>query len=195
MAPSKGEVTMKKAVILISSLLVLTVQAQELEVLNDLSLFGIGNPDLIPVQEDPGPNAEVINQTIHTKTITVEKDDFHFKWTTLGYGALTYKVIIPPLAAHTLFNHRNPGEEGPCLRSLRLNTATDFEGSSSGIEAPPQEISVTIKALNQYRINREKKICKVTMVEYVKTVINDEVFDHRYTKDMGYRYIDDCLLN
>lgn len=165
--------------------------------LNDLSpeIFDIiglgGDVNKIPVREEPGPDAEVIEKVVHSREVTTLIGAVKFKWTRLGYGALTHKVIIPQLAEYTLFNHRNDGEEGPCLRSDQKR----FPGLKPiDAEVPDQNqyVPISIKILNKYSINREKKICKVQMVEDVRTVINGEEFYHSYTKDMGYRFIEDC---
>lgn len=148
--------------------------------------FGnIGNPEFLPVEENPGPDAEVIEQLIHDKLIVLADSQVKMKWTSLGYGAVTEKVIIPELAAHTVFNHRNPGEEGPCLRSYRQLGATPLNPVN-------QDLVVSIQILNRYEMNRDKKICRVSMVEHVTTEIAGTEFSHSYTKPMGFRYIGDC---
>jgi len=150
-------------------------------------IFGdIGNPDLVPVQEDPGPNAEVIEKIIHEKTITIDGSTVSHKWTMLGYGQTTEKIIVPELANHTLFDHRNPGEEGPCLRSYNIFGQTQTPSIPSSFE-----IDITIS--NSYRIDRDRNICQVNMLEDVTTTIDGVEFSHRYSKDMGFRYIGDCL--
>jgi len=183
------------------------VSAQELDLEFEKIQVGLDGGDInkIPVREDPGPDAEVILQTVHEKEILVPRKDLSFKWTTLGYGARTHKVIVPQLAAHTLFNHRNPGEDGPCLRSNRRSFGGNFEPLPIFGELPvsPQpkpdpvvdtrgEISISITVSNEYLINREKNICKVRMVEDVRTTIEGEEFYHVYRKDMGFRFIADC---
>ena len=153
-----------------------------------------GDVNKIPVREEPGPDAEIIVQDVHSKTLTVPKSSVSFKWTELGYGIMTHKVIVPQLAAHTVFNHRNPGEDGPCLRSeSRFGFPRPVLPGTPVEEAPSnQDIEISIKIQNRYSINREKNICKVHIVEDVRTVIGDEEFYHVYSKDMGFRYIADC---
>lgn len=156
--------------------------------LDELLLFpggSVGNPELVPVKEDPGPNAEVIEQLIHDKVIEVDGAELSVKWTELGYGSITQKIIVPELARHTLFDHRNPGEEGPCLRSFAV-----FGAPNPTI---PEVVEIDIQISNLYRIDRDRKICQVSMVEDVRTVVEGIEFSHRYTKDMGFRYIEDCL--
>ncbi|MGH1468435.1 MAG: hypothetical protein ACRBBP_06110 [Bdellovibrionales bacterium] len=160
----------------------------ELSIGNNLGLgdiFGLGgDPTKVPVEEDPGKDAEVIKEAVHSKEIRVAKENVSFKWTGLGYGQLTEKVIVPELAKHTLFNHRNRGEDGPCLRSYR------FPGAGS--IKPTSDVVIDIVISNQYEINREKNICRVSMVEDVKTIINGVELSHTYKKPMGFRYIEDC---
>ena len=145
------------------------------------------DPDLVINEGDPGPDALEVIALVHDKNIVMESSEFKIKWTTLGYGAITEKVIVPELAKHTVFNHRNNGEEGPCLRSYRMP-------GDEPIEAP-QSLLVNIQIKNQYLINEEKRICKVAMLEVVKTEISGTMFEHVYSKDMGFRHIDDCLNN
>lgn len=162
-----------------------------------------GDITKVPIEKEPGVNSVQISQIIHNKQIEVDQNAISFKWTTLGYGANTHKVIVPELAFHTLFNHRNPGEDGPCLRSDRLkfhNLIMDKDGKVlEQISSPNQlnmnvgeSIRISIKILNNYIIDRLENVCKVQMVEDVRTVINGEEFYHVMTKDMGYRFIEDC---
>lgn len=173
-------------------------KANASEVLATFLIPGLGNPAFVPVTEDPGVDAEVIEEVVHSKKIVIAKEDLKFKWTTLGYGSMTEKVIVQDLAAHTLFNHRNPGEDGPCLRSFRQRQPLIFNTGgtvTSPITNPADangDITVQIQILNKYTMNREKNICKVNMVEHVSTVIGGIEFSHTYQKDMGHRYIGDC---
>lgn len=195
-------------IILITAVMILSVSlnsfASEQELQNEEFLVMIAGGDIskIPLREDPGPQSEVILQTIHTKELSVLAKDISFKWTGLGYGAMTHKVIVPELAGHTVFNHRNPGEDGPCLRSDRrmfagvgIPVLPNRDGSMPILDPhQSQEIVISVKIQNQYSINRDKGICKVQMVEDVRTSIDGEVFYHVYKKDMGFRYIEDCPL-
>ncbi len=180
---------MKKTILAAMILLMGAVShGVELNIGSDLGLGDIfnlgGDPTKVPVEEDPGRDAEVIKEVVHSKEITVARENVSFKWTELGYGQLTEKVIVPELAKHTLFNHRNPGEDGPCLRSYR------FPGSDR--IKPDGDVVINIEILNKYEINREKNICRVSMVEDVRTVIGGVELSHTYTKPMGFRYIEDC---
>jgi hypothetical protein len=165
-----------------------------------LIIINGGDINKVPVREEPGADAEVIHQVVHSKTISVLESEISFKWTELGYGAMTHKMIVPQLAAHTLFNHRNDGEDGPCLRSDRRVFGGEAEfpfptppGEKKPIdELPDREISILIRVMNKYSINRENGICKVQMVEDVRTTVGFEEFYHTYTKDMGFRFIEDC---
>lgn len=147
------------------------------------------NPDLFPVLEEPGADADYVEEVVHSKVIQIPADSLKFKMTTLGYGVLTHKVIVPELASHTLFNHRNPGEEGPCLAEEA------FIASPSPVLAPGTKVSIVIQVKNGYRINRETGACKVQMIEDVRTLVDDNMtveFSHTYSQDMGFRYIGDC---
>ena len=158
----------------------------DLDLLNDFLIGQGGDPALVPVEEDPGPNAIVVEETVHDKLIVLEDFKVKLKWTALGYGQMTEKVIVPELAKHTVFNHRNPGEEGPCLRSFRTFGQTELEHEGA--------LEISIKILNRYEMNVDKKICRVTIVEDVMTLIDGVEFSHVYTKPMGFRYIDDCPM-
>lgn len=163
------------------TLLLTTGIAHSADTFNDILLPGDdrGNPDLVPVRENPGPNAETIKESIHSKT--VELNVTGYKVTRLGYGTPTAKILVPDLAKHTLFNHRNDGEDAPCLA-----------GFGFGVPQTPAPAEITIKISNEYRINREKKICQVFLVEDVDTTMDGQTFFHTKVKDMGFRYIGDC---
>jgi len=178
-----------KKIILIAALVLSQhgAMANEAGSLSDLFPGSVINPEFVINEGDPGPDALEIETLIHDKNIVMESSEFKIKWTELGYGAITEKVIIPELANHTVFNHRNNGEEGPCLRSYRMQGDDPIE--------EPQSLLVNIQIKNQYLINEEKRICKVSMVEVVSTEISGTVFEHVYSKDMGFRYINDCLKN
>lgn len=186
---NKGE-HMKKLSILLTIFIASQAQANDFPIepiFPDTPIFGdLGNPELFPVEEDPGSNAEIIEKVVHSKTVYIDGSTVSHKWTMLGYGQTTEKIIVPDLANHTLFNHRNPGEEGPCLRSYNIF-------GQSQTPTIPDSFTIDITILNSFRVNRERGICQVNMVEDVITVIDGVEFTHRYSKDMGYRYIEDCL--
>ena len=151
-----------------------------------LPIFNNFNPELVPVRENPGSNAERVSQVLHEKSFLVSGENLSIKWTKLGYGNITEKVIVHELANHSMFNHRNDGEEGPCLRTYRLP-------GSEGIKIDANtDYEVNIQVSNLYRINREKKICQVFMVEDVELEIGNVKFVHQNRKDMGFRFIGDC---
>lgn len=168
--------------------LLVILGAQSVVANEDLNLtpsFPNFNPEFEIIEEDPGPDALIKDETIHKKTLVIDGTKTKVKWTELGYGMITEKIIIPELAGSTVFNHRNSGEEGPCLRSFRFMGAEAIN--------MPEEFSVDISIMNRYEINEEKVVCRVTMIEDVETVIEGVSFVHTYSKPMGFRHPDDCL--
>ncbi len=194
------------------------VQAQELTS-SEISIIKFNGGDLtkVPVRQEPAQGSDIINEVIHSKTIQLDRSEVTFKWTALGYGSMTHKVIIQELTKHTVFNHRNDGEDGPCLKSDKLFFSDGNNTLPNEIIFEPQDsvadlnsnpdpklinpklqkgqdamIEVSIQIKNRYIIDRPKKICKVLMVEDVRTIIDSEEFYHVKTQDMGFRLIDDC---
>lgn len=149
------------------------------------SRWDLPNPDFIKKKESPWPGAEQIYQTIHRKEVELQFDSF--KVTTLGYGASTPKVISLDLAKHTVLDHRNEGEAGPCL------AGSFFPGSFSA-QFPLKEL-VTIELRNRYDINRERGVCQVILEEIVTVEIDGKEFSHHLSQDMGHRLISDCLIS
>lgn len=202
MKKQKNSIINKLSSFLVMIVFVTNSMALTVDELDFIEMNG-GDITKVPIEKEPGVDAVQISEIIHSKEIEVDQKEISFKWTTLGYGANTHKVILPELASHTLFNHRNPGEDGPCLRSDRLkfnNLIMDKDGKViEQISSPDQlnlivsdSIKISIKILNNYIIDRLENVCKVQMVEDVRTVINGEEFYHVMAKDMGYRFIEDC---
>ena len=108
--------------------------------------------------------------------------------TALGYGAMIPKVISLELAKHTLLDHRNIGEAGPCLAGFSLGSA------GLGVKFPLRE-TVKIELRNRYDINHERGVCQVALEEFVEGEIDGQLFTHLLTKDMGHRFIDDCTIS
>jgi hypothetical protein len=147
-----------------------------------------GNPELVPVEGNPGSHAQIIEIELHSKIVPLNVTKY--KETLLGYGTLTGKILIPELAEQSLLNHRNDGEEAPCL-----------SGPSKGMKPIaidntllPEIVPVEIKVLNEFHINQEKRICKVILIESVEAEVQGVRFRHRLVKDNGFRYIKDCPI-
>lgn len=144
------------------------------------------DPRFIKKEEKAWPGAVTVRETIHKKEVEIEFDSF--KVTTLGYGAMTPKVISLELAKHTVMDHRNIGEAGPCLAGLAL-------GSAALSSKFPLRETVTIELRNRYDINHEKGVCQVTLEEHVEVEIDGQVFSHLLSKDMGHRFVEDCAIS
>ncbi len=185
------------------SALVFTLKSNALtdSELNWIALNG-GDINKVAIQKHPGPQSIYIQEIVHSKEISLQSDGISFKWTELGYGALTHKVIIPELAKHTLLNHRNDGEDGPCLRSdfvqigdqvMSAENVLLEEGSPNDNKANlPKDIHVKIQVKNNYIVDKAQGVCKVQLIEDIRTVINNEEFYHVLVQDIGFRFIEDC---
>lgn len=120
--------------------------------------------------------------------IPVDISTAKLKFTNRGYGE-TYlvKVIVPKLAEHTLLNHRNEGEDGPCLFTYESQDVEDV------IQGNPETLDVefTIKHIRSVWFNGE--VCKVSLVETIDANIRGFNFMHSLEHDLPDRVKEDCL--
>ncbi len=127
---------------------------------------------------------------IHKKTVLLPVDisTAKLKWTNLGYGGSYFvKVIIPELAEETILNHRNEGEDGPCLFTRDTDKLSDV------IQDNPETIHVPfeIELVKITQFNSENK-CFVTLQENIIGDIRGFEFFHSRSEAMPSRHIDDC---
>lgn len=120
--------------------------------------------------------------------IPVDISTAKLKFTNRGYGE-TYlvKVIVPELAEHTLLNHRNEGEDGPCLFTYDSQNVADV------VQSNPETLDVefTIKQSKSFWFNGE--VCKVSLVETIDANIRGFNFMHLLEHDLPDRVKEDCI--
>ena len=116
---------------------------------------------------------------------TVEMEVTGAKVTSLGYGALTPKILIPEMAKHTALNHRNFGEEAPCLA-----------GEEEIIIVDPIVVPVDIKRELHMDLSGAAgdNLCGVTLVEIVNATVKGKEFFHILRTPMPQRELADCVL-
>lgn len=109
------------------------------------------------------------------------------KFTSRGYGSFFVKVIVPELAEKTLLNHRNEGEDGPCLFTYEaLNIQDVIQGNSETID-----VEFTIK--HERRTWFSGEICKVSLIETINANIRGFNFMHSLVHELPDRIEADCI--
>lgn len=122
-------------------------------------------------------------------TLPVDIGSTKVKFTNLGYEHTFFvKVIVPELAAHTVLNHRNIGEDGPCLVSYDTVNVDDV------IQGDPQVIPTKfkIKLRKVSHVNRNG-ICKSRLIESIEAKIRGFSFVHRLEHELPDRVEEDCI--
>ncbi len=113
------------------------------------------------------------------------------KWSNLGYGDSYFvKVIIPELTDITLLNHRNEGEDGPCM----------FTSGTDNVDNLIKDNLKTVDVIMNVRLQRDAwvtgegdaKKCKVLLTEVLHAKINGFDFEHTRSVEMPERNLDDC---
>ena len=127
-----------------------------------------------------------ISDQVHT--LPVDLSTTKLKVTNLGYANLTLKVLIPELAEVTLLDHRNEGEEAPCMATFEtLNKEDVLQGNPEVIEA---DIRVVRRKIATPIV--EKGICSMRLEEQTETEIRGFNFVHYEAIGLPDRHIDDC---
>ncbi|MEH0860941.1 MULTISPECIES: hypothetical protein [Halobacteriovorax] len=124
-----------------------------------------------------------------TVQLPVDISSAKLKWTNLGYGSIYFvKVIVPQLAGETFLNHRNVGEDGPCLFTHDTRNVEDVVGDNPSIE----DVDFKIK-LSKQTIKLDEQKCGVVLIEDVRANIRGFEFQHTLRHTMPERHIDDCF--
>lgn len=111
------------------------------------------------------------------------------KFTNLGYGSTSLvKVIVPELAEHTILNHRNEGEDGPCLFTWGAMQVRDV------VQGNPEIVDTKFKiTLKKSSFINFENVCKMKVIEYLSAEIRGFHFEHRVVHDLPDRVAADCL--
>lgn len=140
------------------------------------------------VHAQSAATGNVVRKTILEKdvTINVEVGSKRIKETILGYSRPTVKVIVPELAEHTLMNHRNEGEDGPCLASQAQDVEDVIQGKPA-IEPAVFHITET----QELSVGADN-LCRVLLIENVETKIRGIKFVHQRISGLPSRIAEDC---
>tara|TARA_R110000868_G_scaffold132380_2_gene343108 strand:- start:38190 stop:38642 length:453 start_codon:yes stop_codon:yes gene_type:complete len=122
-----------------------------------------------------------------TVTLPVDISTTRLKFTNLGYSNFLVKVIVPELAEHTVMNHRNSGEDGPCLFTYEAFQIDDVIQDNPIVEDIDFKITLVKESVVQ------GDVCKVTLTENVHAQIRGFFFQHSLTTQMPDRIPADCI--
>ncbi|PIP89911.1 MAG: hypothetical protein COW01_00360 [Bdellovibrionales bacterium CG12_big_fil_rev_8_21_14_0_65_38_15] len=120
-------------------------------------------------------------------TLPVDLNTTKLKFTNLGYGSFLVKVIVPELAADTLLNHRNEGEDGPCLFTYDAFRVDDV------LQDNPEVVDTDFKITLTRSLFVQDNVCKVTLTESIEANIRGFFFQHSLSTPMPDRIIEDCF--
>ncbi len=133
--------------------------------------------------------ANTVDLSEQTFTVPVDLSTAKVKVTTLGYGAPTLKVLIPELAAITVLDHRNLGEEAPCMANFEAFTVDAVvQGNPAVVET-----DITVRRQKVLTPIEEENTCRVHLTELVTTEIRGLSFSHFESQKLPDRHIDDCI--
>ncbi|MGI4993441.1 hypothetical protein ACRXCV_12465 [Halobacteriovorax sp. GFR7] len=132
-------------------------------------------------------NSKVLS--IRTVTLPVDVSTAKLKWTNLGYGSTYFvKVIVPELASETIMNHRNLGEDGPCMFTYDTKNLEDVIGDNPGVEDIDFEITLT-----RFISKNPDGECRVSLQENINADIRGFKFTHTLSHQMPNRVGEDCF--
>lgn len=121
-----------------------------------------------------------------TVVLPVDVSTAKLKFTNLGYSSFLVKVIVPELITDTILNHRNVGEDGPCL----------FTYGAMRVEDVIQDRPEIIETEFLITLNKEARIvgdqCEVELTETVTADIRGFHFQHSKSIALPSRVVADC---
>jgi hypothetical protein len=129
--------------------------------------------------------AKIVSEKIVKLPVNIGKAKL--KFTNLGYGQTYFvKIIIPELAAETILNHRNVGEDGPCLFTEDTDKIEDV------LQGRPEIIQTEFKITLIKRAFKHGDKCTLTLIENIKAKVRGFHFEHNRNIDLPERVTDDC---
>lgn len=140
------------------------------------------------------PGEKIISE--RTVKLPVELNRAKVKISNRGYGQ-TYlvKVLVPELADITLMNHRNEGEEAPCMATYETDSLGDIIQHAPDRIQSDFKITLTKGFYLQWadQVNKPNEvICKVYLREDLETTIRGFKFIHSRTSELPDRIAADC---
>lgn len=128
----------------------------------------------------------VMSESVHN--LPVDVSTAKLKITTLGYGVPTLKVLVPEMADVTLLNHRNEGEEAPCIATYESMNLDDIIQGNPAVE----NVDFTITRTKMLQHFPGDVHCQVSVREDIHANIRGFNFYHSKTESVGTRHPDDC---
>jgi hypothetical protein len=120
--------------------------------------------------------------------LPIDLSSLKLKWSNVGYGQNHFvKIIIPELASETLLNHRNVGEDGPCLFTR------DASHVGEVLQDNPEFTQATVKIILKKTTGVVGGVCLVNLVEYIETDIRGFLFEHTRISTLPSRVVGDCI--
>ena len=115
---------------------------------------------------------EVISEKIVSLPVDIGKAKL--KFTNLGYGQTYFvKIIVPELAGKTILNHRNVGEDGPCLFTRDTSELNDV------LQDKHEVVKTDFKITLIKSTYKNGETCHLTLVEDIEANIRGYHFEHR----------------
>ncbi len=141
----------------------------------------------IMAQEFVGAQDPIISERI--VTLPVDISTAKLKFTNLGYGRTYFvKIIVPALAGETIMNHRNLGEDGPCLFTYDTDNLEDV------IQGNPEVVDTEFKIILKKNLFLDSdNICKVSLTEELSANVRGFQFIHSKTSLLPDRIAEDCF--
>tara|TARA_B100000029_G_scaffold203259_2_gene201431 strand:+ start:2294 stop:2734 length:441 start_codon:yes stop_codon:yes gene_type:complete len=128
---------------------------------------------------------EVISEKIVSLPVDIGKAKL--KFTNLGYGQTYFvKIIVPELAEKTILNHRNVGEDGPCLFTRDTSDLNDV------LQNKPEVIKTDFKITLIKSTYKNGETCHLTLFEDIEANIRGYHFEHRRSLPLPDRVAEDC---
>lgn len=135
----------------------------------------------------PAAHAGLVVVSDKTVTLPVDIGPATVKRSSAGYSFAIVKVLIPALADVTVMNHRNFGENAPCLavRDFQLHV-------NDIIQNNPAKEPVPVRIVLSREAQMSEGVCKVFLVEEVTATIRGVEFSHERSSEMPSRESGDC---
>ena len=127
----------------------------------------------------------IINEKIVSLPVDIGKAKL--KFSNLGYGETHFvKIIVPELAGNTILNHRNIGEDGPCLFTRDTFELEDV------LQNKHEVVKTNFKITLIKNTYKHGGTCHLTLFEDIEANIRGFHFEHRRSIPLPDRVIEDC---
>jgi hypothetical protein len=126
-----------------------------------------------------------------THPVTVELNEQTVRCSNLGYSSTELKVSVPALTFLARLDHRNLGEDQPCMTAGRCapsNLPEDVIGN--GPRSERTEIRIVLE--EELYLNLVDRTCTRTVTETLSATIAGKPFTHRAYLNLGEYPFDLC---